>query len=133
MATVNLKNAELWCENWRTLYKQLFGVTQDTEVFRGFRIPIADIEMLAAFADGHAVRGYIAIKDLENPVPEILLVPVKHTTGAPPDDPGQDVIFKDEPGDPDRTYIYDFTRPCPMQCDTRSPLYALLSDQEKGK
>jgi hypothetical protein len=129
METVYVNDAEQWCENWRNLYKEIMSVSREEDVFRGFLIPLADIQKLAATTGAHAVRGYMAIKDPANPVPELLLVPVKHKEGEPDDGPGEDMLNRLGSTE---TFIYNFTRPCPVQCDVNSRLYRLHSEK-KGK
>src|SRR5580698_1126916 len=117
---------------WRQLYKDTMKVP-DKEILRAFYIPIEDIIGLYEFYMEHqvnisGVRGYFGHDPLEPITPDhnidMLLVPV--------DINGKDIV--DPPaslglGDGGST-IYDFTSPCPTNCDTGSILY---SDQNVKK
>lgn len=124
--------AETLTENWRNYYGILTGTPAD-DAFRGFKIPLEDLEKLVEIAKKDnqitAVRAYLAIgRPLQNgeiPVTEdlhILLVPVAENGGT-----GTDVLQVAEEVDHKivmESAIYDFTTPCPAQCDFTSPLYS---------
>lgn len=133
MKAIDLNDAEIWCDNWRQVYQQLMmqlsgQPVADENVFRGFLIPISSIQTLASMTGVKAVRAYLATQDVQNPALQLLLVPVQQGEGAPPDSPGTDIIINEETQD---TNIYDFTRPCPIQCDITSPLYSLANKKHK--
>jgi hypothetical protein len=123
MNNVDLNDAMTWCSNWREKFYEIFG-DDNEKIFRGFYIPIMDFVELMKFPEAIAVRGYIAMEDPNKPETiKLLLVPVYpepagHSAGkdkliSPPSVPGGAVTYN----------IFDFTRPCPMQCDKTSPLY----------
>ncbi len=117
---IDLADAEKWCSNWRKTYKQLFPAVTSSEVLRGFYIPIEDINSLADVHNAVAVRAYLAMENEDDPSTlKIVLVPV--IVGA--DGFEKDKIMDDIPVAPTKYYLYDFTRPCPIQCDLSSPLY----------
>lgn len=125
--------AETLTQNWRDYYA---GITKTPPVdaFRGFKIPLEDLEKLVDIAKKDnqitAVRAYLAIgRPLQNgelPTSEdlhILLVPVAENGGT-----GTDVLEVAEEIDGNIVMvpsIYDFTTPCPAQCDFTSPLYSM--------
>lgn len=97
---------------------------------RAILIPISDLLAIVSKytttdSDGkviskiEGVRAYFAItpsdKDLPDPV-TALVVPVDQEGNDIINLPGSNDIFDD-------TEIYDFTKPCPDQCDPESPLY----------
>lgn len=124
--------AETLTENWRVYYA---GITKTpaADAFRGFKIPLSDLEKLVDIAKKDnqidAVRAYLAIgRPLQNgEIPDaedlhILLVPVAANGGT-----GTDVLEVAEEVDHKTVMvsaIYDFTTPCPAQCDFSSPLYS---------
>lgn len=122
--------------NWRMYYdKFLCSINPErksdpnsTDIFRGFRIPINDLEALLDDAgytltkkehapDIDFVRTYLAIK---NEAMDLIIVPVSKLDEQYPN--GADILSMTIDGKPKCT-IYDFTTPCPTQCDTSSPLY----------
>lgn len=117
--------------HWRNYYASLLndGSSSNGEnIFRGFRIPIDDLQQLldkaAAYNNaGHAdeitdVRAYLA----KGPAPEsdvhVLLVPVATLRAGPAGQKGTDKLEMDG-----TSAIYNFTTPCPIQCDIDSQLY----------
>jgi hypothetical protein len=117
--TIDLGLAQSMCANWRTAFGNAFPQIAPLDVLRGFRIPIIDITELAAQHGAVAVRGYLAMEDpMDITTLKMLLVPII-TNGTEE----FDKIMDPEPIVPPQYYIYDFTRPCPVQCDVTSPLY----------
>ncbi|MDQ8006592.1 MAG: hypothetical protein REI64_17445 [Pedobacter sp.] len=111
---------------------QLINKVPEANIPRAVFIPIADLmAIIEKFQslDDHGnirnsltgVRAYFAVKEGDEDLPDdvtALIVPVDlagadivaHTDG----------VGSDEEDDSD---IYDFTQPCPVQCDNTSPLY----------
>ena len=124
--TIDLITAEIMCSNWRAAFSSAFPTVPPMQVLRGFRIPIADINALAEEHGAIAVRIYMA---MENPADasslKMLLVPVILNSQ------GQEVdkIMDVEPIAPPQYYIYDFTQPCPIQCDYNSPLFGSFDEE----
>lgn len=118
--------------NWREFYGSTMGVDPNgPDVFRGFRIPISDFHELLDKAreidessPGNpvvAVRAYLArhTEGAEKDSMHVVLVPVVAADDQVAYPYGKDMLsFQGE------STIYDFTTPCPEQCDTRSQLYA---------
>jgi hypothetical protein len=112
---------------WRGLYKDTMKC-KDPEVLRGYFIPIEDIISLYEFFKNggvplRGVRGYLGYDPLDPIAPaqlnlDLLLVPVSAD--------GKDILEAPAQlglGDGTST-IYDFSEPCPVECDTSSVLYA---------
>jgi hypothetical protein len=98
--TITLETAQTWATNWRK---------DQPDTVKAFLIPQEDIiELYNQITKNGAqdVRGYLGIK--EEGEYKLMLVPV--------DPKGNDMIDLG---------IYDFTKPCPKDCDTMSPLYTL--------
>jgi len=111
---------------------QLINQVPQANIPRAVFIPIADLmAIIDKFQDlddnGNirnsltGVRAYFAVKETDQDLPDdvtALIVPV--------DLAGSDIVAHthgvggDEEDDSD---IYDFTQPCPAQCDVESPLY----------
>ena len=129
--------AEQLTLNWREFYADATG-TAPEDAFRGFKIPLEDllkiVEIAQKDAKINAVRAYLALgRELENgQVPgsqdiHILLVPVAENGGT-----GKDILQVPEVIDSKTVMvssIYDFTTPCPAQCDFTSPLYSIDKKQ----
>jgi len=119
-------------KNWREFYGENMGVDPNgPDVFRGFRIPINDFHELLDKAreidndnPGNpvvAVRIYLA-RHTEGPSKDqmhVVLVPVVQG-----DDPLMFPYGVDMLSFGGTSAVYDFTTPCPEQCDKRSPLYS---------
>lgn len=130
--------AEQLTLNWRDYYAGLTG-TDPQDAFRGFKIPIEDLQRLVDIASKDnkidAVRAYLAIgRPLQNgEIPgmedlHILLVPVAANGGT-----GTDILEVNAVVDGKSVMvpsIYDFTTPCPAQCDFSSPLYSIKQTTE---
>lgn len=153
--TIPVEEAIRITGNWRSFYAEIYNDSAESqkkidpdgkEVFRGFRIPIEDLEQILEVtkkfnADNiekiSSVRAYL-VKDSEDPKQlgdiHIILVPVvggkamepfPGETAAPF---GRDLLqIEDREERVTQSVIYDFTSPCPSECDTESPLYPAKS------
>jgi len=123
--SVPLSTAKQWCTNWLTTYKKYFPGAKDQEVLRGFTIPIEDIlELANVHAQCSGVRAYLAIADLNDPqTAKILLVPIDEKGHDIPTEKFTTIV-------PPPSHIYDFTLPCPAQCDVTSPLFVPMPKTE---
>lgn len=152
LPTIPVEQAIQLTTNWRLFYADIYNDSvkinkkidpDGQEVFRGFRIPIEDLEQLLEVAKSfnadhsekiNSVRAYL-VKDSQDPKQlsdiHIILVPV---VGGKEIDPfpargdvqyGNDLLqIKDGTAEAHRSVIFDFTTPCPTQCDTDSVLYS---------
>ncbi len=105
--------------NWREIIKPIFNYDESI-LPRAVYIPIADITALAEKHKVEGVRMYFSIKSIAPPYFDAvcgLLVPVGLD--------GKDIItdLGTAGASDDVSSIYDFTRPCPTECDKTSPLY----------
>lgn len=117
--------------NWRNYYGQITG-TNPADAFRGFKIPIEDLQSIIDLAKEdptiNAARAYLALgapanEDVIDPSTiHILLVPVADTTPT-----GADILEVTKAGKTVST-IMDFTTPCPAMCDFSSPLYGPITE-----
>lgn len=130
---------------WREYFAAAVGVEDPNgpDIFRGFRIPLEDMKNIMEDIDCYnkqggninSVRIYLAKKDAAsndaNDV-HVLLLPID---GGDPIEPtanglnefpyGKDLLMiKRTPTSEFTSSIYDFTTPCPKQCDVSSPLYS---------
>lgn len=119
--TRTVKEGKQWTKNWQNKYPTLS---------KAFLIPVDDL--LACFNEmgvkidsdgklklnagdfGPAVRAYRAIEDSGDEA--LLIVGTKTTDGIQYDD----IVTTDGDGS---SGIYDFTKPCPSNCDKSSLLY----------
>lgn len=132
---ISLDEAIKVTEAWRVFYANVIGEQDPNSpnVFRGFTIPISDLENLYNFAKENpeitGVRAYIAKGDC---IPNgevmgdkihIVLLPIEgdaeNTKQGTPGLP----ITKDIYGKDGKSMIFDFTTPCPELCDFNSDLY----------
>jgi hypothetical protein len=105
-----------YAENWRETKKIVFP---DGQVFKAFNIPASDIVDLYKKLQEPGVssfRAYMALGD-KNDMSSIRLLLVAVDIN------GHDVINKNAADD---SGIFDFTTPCPTQCDKDSPLNNLF-------
>jgi hypothetical protein len=106
---ISLDDAISWITAWRA--------NPDTGV-KAFFIPKSDITDLLADARCIGARAYLAwgTPDSDPAEPKLILVNVEGdiTRG------GNDIIMNG---------IYDFTKPCPSNCDVTSQLYTLIQQQ----
>lgn len=119
--TIPLELGINWCANWRQAFSNAFPQVPFTDILRGFRIPFDDIAQLASIPQAVAVRSYLSMDDPNDPSTlRLLLVPI----GVNAAGQEYDMLVGPEPIVPPESYIFDFTQPCPIQCDVTSPLYA---------
>jgi hypothetical protein len=113
-----------------TLFREQFTEqVPQANIPRAILIPIADLMAIVnkyTTTDDNGkstiaiegVRAYFAVKPTDKDLPDDitgLIVPV--------DLRGNDIISNAVNLQGDDSEIYDFTRPCPDQCDIESPLY----------
>ncbi len=125
--TIPLRDAQLRIERYR---KQLSAYVPQENLPCAILIPIDDLLSIikqyeTVDEEGNitnklrGVRAYFAVKATDQELPDditALIVPV--------DLQGNDVVVNpDKLGGVDDTEIYDFTKPCPTECDVKSPLY----------
>lgn len=106
--TISLQTAQTWAKKWR----KEEGTYNSHHELRAFLIPKEDLtELLAENAD--AVRAYIGVD--ENDVEKLMIVGTKFNS--------ETEVYEDMvPGGELGGNIYDFTKPCPPNCDEKSPL-----------
>ncbi len=128
--TVSVPEAKARVERFR---RQLVDQVPESNIPRAILIPIADLLAIIdkyQFIDDNGVtrnelrgvRAYFAVKQGDQDLPDdvtALIVPV--------DLRGKDIVSDGnslgEEGDD--TDIYDFTTPCPTECDVDSPLFVI--------
>lgn len=150
--TVPVQKAIELTSNWRSFYAKIYNDSTENlkkidpdgkDVFRGFRIPLDDLEQLVEIAKKYnsensekinSVRAYL-VKDTEDVTRlgdiHIILVPV---IGGKEIEPfplksvaphGRDLLeMEDRALDINKSVIFDFTTPCPTECDPESELYS---------
>lgn len=101
--TISLEEAQARAVRWRS--KSVEG-----NEFKGSLISKDDLKGLISEIGENGVRAYNGINDLGDF--KLMIVAV--------DKNGNDLIDEDK-----GLYIYDFTKPCPSDCDNNSPLYKL--------
>lgn len=107
--TIDLETAKKWAKRWR---KEEGNYNAHHEL-HAFLIPKIDLEQLLE-EDIDAVRGYLGVDD--DQTEKLMLVGTKY-------DPVTDIYKDMTPGlAANSGYIYDYTRPCPPNCDPTSPL-----------
>lgn len=150
--TIPVEEAVKLTTNWRSFYADIYNDTTKNlkkidpdgkDVFRGFRIPIEDIEQLLQVAKEfnaenqkkiNSVRAYL-VKDTEDVTRlsdiHIILVPVidgengELFKSGMPVLHGRDLLeVENKESEVNESVIYDFTTPCPTQCDPESELYS---------
>jgi len=104
--------------NYRTY---ISGIDKNPDYIHAFNIPMQDIASLADFTKCPSVRAYLGMsnpKDISTL--KLVLVPV--------DSSNIDILSIQVPdgsgGLVDQSSIYDFTSPCPQNCDIDSPLFS---------
>lgn len=157
--TVPVDEAIKLTTNWRSFYADIYNDSTKNlrkidpngkDVFRGFRIPMEDVEQLLAVSKEfneqnqekiNSLRAYL-VKDTEDVTKlsdiHIILVPVidgkngeLFKSGLPVLH-GRDLLeVKNAESDVNESVIYDFTSPCPTECDPESDLYSSpVQDEE---
>lgn len=99
--TISLQKAQEWAAKWRS---------NPNNTIKAFLIPNVDITQLLAEKGVQDVRAYVGID--ENDEQKLMLVGV--------DENGNDLI-----DEANGKIIFDFTKPCPSECDINSPLFNL--------
>lgn len=113
---------------WRAFIKKhVPGEDDVTMIPRAVYISMEDIKELYEKHKDHAVgaRAYFTFK--EQPVidaPEPSVKPEISVILVPVNIKDEDMLSSDLSLPAGRSYIYDFTKPCPDLCDVNSPLYA---------
>lgn len=126
--TVRLPEAQIRIERFR---KQLKGSMPESNIPRAILIPIEDLMAIVnkyqtVDANGditntlQGIRAYFAVKITDMAKPDdvtALIVAV--------DKEGNDIVNNPDTlaDEVDGSEIYDFTKPCPDQCDPSSPLF----------
>ena len=97
------------------------GIDKNPDYIHAFNIPMQDIASLADFTKCPSVRAYLGMSDPKDiSTLKLVLVPVDNTN--------TDILSIPVPdgsgGLVDQSSIYDFTSPCPQNCDIDSPLFS---------
>lgn len=133
---ITLDEAIKVTEEWREYFAKIIGDPNcdSPNVFRGFTIPLSDIENLVAMAQDNpditGVRAYIAKGEVEPGTGEvvgdkihIVLLPITGDCENPKVQtlaPVTKDLYTSKTG---ASAIYNFTTPCPELCDFESYLY----------
>jgi len=109
--TISLKTAMEWTKKWRDK-ESTYNKYHEC---KAFNIPKVDLQEVLAEKGVASVRAYLGVD--ENNVEKLMIVGV--------DEKGKDMITltKDNSLKGDDGDIWDFTEPCPTNCDESSPLY----------
>lgn len=97
------------------------AIDQNPDYIHAFNIPMQDVASLADFTKCPSVRAYLGMSDpTDISTLKLVLVPVDNTN--------TDVLSIPVPdgsgGLVNQSSIYDFTSPCPQNCDINSPLFS---------
>jgi hypothetical protein len=126
--TISFDTAKPLIQQWVDFFYEHLSVPYfNDQIFRGFFLPIADINALAAIPDTIGVRAYICMDTnaAGNSSLRIIAVPVKNDPNFPVEgNTGIDQLCSE--GVPNNSTIFDFTRPCPEQCDQSSNFYTIF-------
>jgi hypothetical protein len=114
--TISLKIAKDWAKRWRKL-ESSYNNYNDC---RAFNIPLIDLQ--EAIEEGAvSVRAYIGVEKMmvegEKVYIEKLMIVGVDKNGKDMISSEDGLTLDDEGGD-----IYDFSQPCPEECDPNSPL-----------
>ena len=107
---IPLKTAEEYTKHWRNAKRK-----EKAKIYgdiKGFLIPKEDIEGLYRTKNADGARAYLGLTD-EGEF-KLIMVAVQKINETD----YRDLVTEGE----DDADIYDFTRPCPNQCDCESPL-----------
>jgi len=132
--TIDLPTATQYVQNWINLCNDNIlkpaGIQPTLQnLYKGFWIPIEDI---AKLADSITINGwngataYLALDDSDNTLKGII-VPCNYDLVS---NSYRDAYFDPQSGN---SLIYDFTCPCPQQCDLTGTLGSLLPDEDNEK
>lgn len=102
--TISLETAQDWAKRWKE-----FQVNNKTPHITAFLIPGLDVSQALQPDKAIDVRTYMGIDETDTP--RLIIVAV--------DNNGNDII-----DEPNGYYIYDFTFPCPADCNNISPFIA---------
>lgn len=102
--TISLPDAEAWTANWRSTYPNMV---------KAFRIPTDDLTGVLA-ENPDAVRAYLAIDDSGER--KLVIVGCERQADGTYKD-----MLPNAKGD-NGNYVFDFTSPCPTDCDPNSSL-----------
>lgn len=97
--TIPFETAKNWASKWQS---------DPANKIKAFLIPKEDITQLFEFEGVCNVRTYFGID--KTGAQKLMIVGV--------DENGSDLIDYAK-----NQFVYDFAEPCPVKCDTRSPLY----------
>jgi hypothetical protein len=127
---IPLKEAIQQAKYWRDYCQKLLG-EKDLPVIKAFFIPLADllhVTELAKSDSKHDVAGLRLYFRLENKDDDLsalkaMIVPVVYGTPDIAQEPLMDWLQIQQPGDLEGdSLVYDFTKPCPTECDNESLL-----------
>ncbi len=108
--TISLKTAKSWAKTWRN-EESTYNKYHEC---RAFNIPKIDLQEVLAEDGVASVRAYLGVDP--NGEEKLMIVGV-NTQGKDMITVGSNGELEDGGGD-----IYDFTNPCPKNCDRDSPL-----------
>lgn len=127
---IPLEEAIQQAKYWRDYCKQLLG-GKDLPVIKAFFIPLEDllhVTKLAEHDSKHDVAGLRVYFRLENKDDDLsalkaMIVPVVNVPSEVAQEALRDWVQLTNPTDTqDDSLVYDFTKPCPTECDSYSPL-----------
>jgi hypothetical protein len=93
------------------------NIDPSPDYIKAFNIPMEDIASLADFTKCTSVRAYLGMS-VPGDISSLKLVMV------PVDDSNKDILSIPVPDGTTQSSIYDFTSPCPQNCDIDSPLFS---------
>ena len=132
--TIDLPTATQLVQNWINLCNDNIlkpaGIQPTVQnLYKGFWIPIEDICKLANLTTLNGWKGLTAYLALDNDNKTLrgILVPCTLDSGS---NSYRDLYFDPQSGD---SLIYDFTCPCPQQCDLTGSLGSLLPNESDKK
>jgi len=153
--TITKELAIQYTINWRKYYAHMYNATNGTQinynnskVFRGFRIPLESLQQMLQVINNYnnnqqnqnkinSIRAYIAKNSPNTNVDSdihVVLLPVQGGRSmVPPVNPtitqfGTDIFNYEDAQGVNKSCIYNFTSPCPTECDTTSVLFAEVSN-----
>lgn len=121
---ISLTQGQAAVNNWCNFFLEAgLRFPEGDGILRGFQIQIADLQAILDYPQATGVRAYLGMTtpgDLTTL--DLMLVPIANGSTT---SPGQDILEPIVPGGgPDDPYsIFDFTQPCPIQCDLDSEMY----------
>lgn len=127
---IPVEEAKQQAKYWREYCKQLLN-GKDLPVIKAFFIPLEDllhVTELAKTDSKHDVAGLRVYFRLENKDDDLsalkaMIVPVVYGIPDIAEEPLKDWPQIRQPGASEgESLVYDFTKPCPTECDKDSPL-----------